>query len=236
MEYHKDIQGLIYGLLRGSQYNVHDKSGYKFFSFSNVFPWGNIRKNDVRNLMIASPNNDFISYVKEQLEYLPTIRVGAMQFKFDYCNKLDIRLPNRPFSLITATPILCNIQRYRFEEANALDLVNGFKSTYWRVDHPVDLFLKQVEANLVKKYNSYHEPESPATRDTEHDRIFYKSRFLKQVAIPLSMGQDRYKPTVIGTNWLFGFTDPELAKFALDAGLGELNSLGFGFMNVQRLN
>lgn len=26
-EYHKDIQGLIYGLLRGSEYDVHDKNG-----------------------------------------------------------------------------------------------------------------------------------------------------------------------------------------------------------------
>ena len=41
---------------------------------------------------------------------------------------------------------------------------------------------------------------------------------------------------MIGTCWSFGIADPELAKFALDAGLGELNSLGFGFMNVIGMN
>jgi CRISPR-associated endoribonuclease Cas6 len=84
MEYHKDVQGLIYGLLRGSQYDNHDKQGYKFFTFSNVFPFHDLRKNDVRNLMISSPNHDFISYIKEQLEYLQDLRIGAMNFKIDY--------------------------------------------------------------------------------------------------------------------------------------------------------
>ena len=167
-----------------------------------------------------------------------------MRFKIDYCSKFDVRLSSdAPVSLITGTPILCNIHRYRFEEANALHLVNGFSSTYWRNTHPVDLFLRQVEANLVKKFKTYRGLKA-ATADTDgdtdanpeaqqRDPIFYKSRFLKQVAIPLSMGQGRFRSVVIGTNWLFGFVDPELAGFALDAGLGELNSLGFGFMNVR---
>ena len=165
-------------------------------------------------------------------------------FKIDYCSKFDIRLPSdAPVSLITGTPILCNIHRYRFEEANALHLVDGFSSTYWRSTHPVDLFLRQVETNLVKKFDTYRGLEATAAdADADADAnpeaqrrepIFYKSRFLKQVATPLSMGQGRYRSVVIGTNWLFGFTDLELASFALDAGLGELNSLGFGFMNVR---
>jgi CRISPR/Cas system endoribonuclease Cas6 (RAMP superfamily) len=50
------------------------------------------------------------------------------------------------------------------------------------------------------------------------------------------MGRGSDKVTVIGTSWLFGFANPELAKFALDTGLGELNSLGFGFMNMAGMN
>ena len=41
---------------------------------------------------------------------------------------------------------------------------------------------------------------------------------------------------VIGTVWEFGFEgweDKKLIKFALDAGLGERNSMGFGSMNLQ---
>jgi CRISPR-associated endoribonuclease Cas6 len=44
--------------------------------------------------------------------------------------------------------------------------------------------------------------------------------------------------TVIGTLWEFAFNQPtsktgkQLIQFALDSGIGELNSLGFGFMNL----
>ena len=102
MEYHKDIQGLIYGLLRGSEYDIHEKDGFKFFTFSNIFPFSDLRKNDRRNLLIASPNKDFVSYLKDQLEYLQDIRIGAMKFRINCCNKFDIRLPSdEPVSLIT---------------------------------------------------------------------------------------------------------------------------------------
>jgi CRISPR-associated endoribonuclease Cas6 len=68
MEYHHDLQGLIYNILRGSEYDNHNEKGYKFFTFSNIFPFSDLRKNDLRTLLISSPNGDFISYVKEQLD------------------------------------------------------------------------------------------------------------------------------------------------------------------------
>jgi CRISPR-associated endoribonuclease Cas6 len=234
MEYHKDVQGLIYNLLRGSAYDNHNKQGYKFFTFSNIFPFSNMRKNDQRNLMISSPSDDFVSYVKEQLEYLKDIRIAQMKFKVDYCTKIDMKLPEYDtFSLITATPIITRIHRYRYEELGAVDLVNGYKSIYWRSSHPVDLFINQLEDNLVKKYNEYHhrledEPE-------ERSPVFCSYKFLKQIATKVSSGIGLQKATVIGTNWQFllnGTSD--LVRFALDTGLGELNSLGFGFMNVRR--
>jgi CRISPR-associated endoribonuclease Cas6 len=236
MEYHKDIQGLIYALLRDSEYDVHEKRGFKFFTFSNIFPFYDLKRNDKRNLLISSPQDNFISYLKEQLEYLPDIRIGSMSFKLEYCRKLILHVSDNP-SLITATPIICNIHRYRFEQAGVLHLVNDHAAAYWRSKYPVDLFLKQVEANFMKKYNAYLGlgVSTAADVDIESNEpvpLFYRSRFLKQVAIPLSMGQDRYRHVAIGTNWLFGITDPKLARFALDVGLGELNSLGFGFMNL----
>jgi CRISPR-associated endoribonuclease Cas6 len=237
MQYHKDVQGLIYGLIRGSEYDVHEKHGYKFFSFSNIFPFSDLRKGDNRSLLIASPNDNFISYLKDQFEYLHDIRIGAMTFKIENCKKLHNNLPDGPTSLITATPIVCNIHRYRFEEVDALDLVNGHATKYWRSNLPVDLFLKQIEANLIKKYNAYNNIVSAEVKEQKQPpSLFYRSRFLKQVAIPLSMGQSRYSPIMIGTCWRFGITNPELAAFALDIGLGESNSLGFGFMNPVRMN
>lgn len=240
MEYHRDIQGLIYNLLRGSNYdNYHDKPGYKFFTFSNIFPFSNIniRKNDMRNLIISSPKDDFISYLKQQLEYLQDIRIGQMKFRVDYCNEVDIRLSEHDtFSLITATPIIMRIHRYRYEEAGAINLVNGYKSIYWRKNHPVELFINQLENNLVKKYDEYyHRLEDDKAEERSPLPVFYSYKFLKQIATKVSTGAGLQKVTVIGTNWQFLLNGAsELVRFALDTGLGELNSLGFGFMNMKR--
>jgi len=40
---------------------------------------------------------------------------------------------------------------------------------------------------------------------------------------------------VIGTTWEFAFNgSSHWIQFALDCGLGELGSMGFGFMNLKR--
>lgn len=234
-EYHKDVEGLIYSLLRGSDYDNHNKQGYKFFTFSNIFPFTNIIRNDRRNLIISSPNDNFVSYIKEQLEYLQDIRIGQMRFKVDYCNKIDIEVPeDDTISLITGTPIITRIHRYRYEEAGALELAEEYGSIYWRSSHPVDLFITQLEDNLLEKYNEYHHRVEDAGPE-ERRQVFYNFKFLKQVATKVSAGIGMQKATVIGTNWLFLLDgSSELARFALDTGLGELNSLGFGFMNVKK--
>jgi CRISPR/Cas system endoribonuclease Cas6 (RAMP superfamily) len=47
-----------------------------------------------------------------------------------------------------------------------------------------------------------------------------------------------FEQVIIGTLWEFGFNNgnKDLIQFALDAGLGERNSLGFGFMNLHLMS
>ncbi|MGQ9719544.1 MAG: hypothetical protein ACUVWK_06900 [Nitrososphaerales archaeon] len=60
-EYHHYLQGLIYNLIKGSEYSyLHDKKGYKFFCFSNIFPVMDLKKGDNRTLIISSPDDLFI--------------------------------------------------------------------------------------------------------------------------------------------------------------------------------
>lgn len=106
MQYHYHLQGFIYSLLEGSRYHyVHNKEGYKFFCFSNIFPVKDLVKNDVRTLIISSPDSGFISYLEEILLHPSNleVKVGCMRFKIDYIDKLNVKLPNRSaFTLITA--------------------------------------------------------------------------------------------------------------------------------------
>jgi len=104
---------------------------------------------------------------------------------------------------------------------------------YWRTEHTPTTFIKQLEENLWKKYCEYF-----SAKEQPELLLFEKLKFRKQVAVPLRMrGQET---TLIGTLWDFHFgpTDDmkrRILQFGLDAGFGEMNSLGFGFMNVRGL-
>ena len=75
MQYHYHLQGFIYNLLKGSKYHyIHNKVGYKFFCFSNIFPVNRLIIGGYRNLIISSPNEDFILYLYEQLLHLVNSR------------------------------------------------------------------------------------------------------------------------------------------------------------------
>jgi CRISPR-associated endoribonuclease Cas6 len=62
-QYHYHLQSFIYSLVRNSTYHyLHDKEGYKFFCYSNIFPIRKtIRQNDSSTLIISSPDSQFIS-------------------------------------------------------------------------------------------------------------------------------------------------------------------------------
>lgn len=229
MQYHYHIQGLVYRLLRGNRkYDVHNKQGYKFFSFSNIFPIGEMKKNNVYNLILSSPNNSFVSSLRRELESLDDIEIGRMKFRVNFCDQFEVMLPKFGFSLITGTPIIMRIRRERYEDYDNMKSVRKYyKYIYWRIDHPIELFIDQLENNLVKKYNEYF------GLDIQHQAIF--TRFKppkKQVSTRLCINHS--EPAVlVGTTWEFMFDQANpLLQFALDAGLGELNSMGFGFMNL----
>lgn len=245
MQYHYHLQGFIYSLLKGSKYDyVHDKEGYKFFCFSNIFPAKDLKKNDIRTLIISSPDKEFVYHLNEMLLRLSNleIKIGGMRFKVDYVDKLDVRLPrNSPFTLITGTPIIIRIPREKYK-AYDVDPKGKYDYVYWRSDHPIDLFVSQLENNLTKKYAEYfglgndNNMTELNVGGVEKPRLFLfqKFKFKKQVStkVPLK-GFDQ---VVIGTVWEFGFdadANRDMIQFALDAGLGERNSLGFGFVNLK---
>ena len=96
---------------------------------------------------------------------------------------------------------------------------------YWRNSHPLDLFIEFLESNLKKKYYEFSSYEITG-------RIFEQFTFKKQVSTRILI-RDRFIP-IIGSLWEFSFfkhVNQDIQLFALDCGLGERNSMGFGFMN-----
>jgi len=235
--YHHDFQGFIYGLLRGTGYeSLHDKERYKFFCFSNLVPpTRTISRGSQKTWMISSPDEAFIKTVKERLTAHEgrSIRLGRMVFKIEQIELRRVILPSSAFEEIvlrSGTPIVVRIPQYRWKEYD-LQPKRSYRFAYWRREHTPTAFIKQLKENLVKRYGEYFSAEEQLSLP-----LFEKLRFRKQVAVPLRIRGG--ESTAIGTIWEFYFRPVEdlrhrILQFGLDAGFGEMNSLGFGFMNLQ---
>jgi CRISPR-associated endoribonuclease Cas6 len=139
--------------------------------------------------------------------------------------------------MITGTPIIIRIPREKYIKYG-ISPPSNYDYLYWKADHPLELFLSQLWVNLQKKYNEY-------TKTNIADRSLYHSNkplsffgeliFKKQISTKLFVKNT--EQTVIGTTWEFlfeGHKYREMIQFALDVGLGERNSMGFGFMNLKK--
>ena len=233
--YHHNLQGFIYSLLRGTEYaGIHDKDGCRFFSFSNLIPPTPIvKKGSRRSLVIASPDDHFIETLSQRLHQLAAkeARIGRMTFTVKRIKQFRTQLPidrSCELTLASGTPIVVRIPRYRYGEYG-IEPKKDYEYAYWRKEYTPTAFIKQLEENLAKKYSGY------TGLETDPEPILEKLRFKKQVAVPLRMkGKES---TVIGTLWEF-YLQPlngqkrDMLQFGLDAGFGEMNSLGFGFMNA----
>ena len=234
LKYHHKLQGFIYGLLDGTPYEkLHDRRGYKFFCFSNIFPPEDMLAGSVRNLMISSPDLGLIEVLNrkfaETMEEGKPANVGEMSFKLKEIRLLKPRL-GRNCRLITGTPIVIRIPKENYEKYG-IKPPKGYDYVYWRKVHPLSAFVKQLEDNLFKKYKEFY-GESIVERFT----IFQKVEFLKQVSNRVVV--DGREITIIGTLWKFTFESlgkkqARLLTFAIDCGFGELNPLGFGFVNLE---
>ena len=93
--------------------------------------------------------------------------------------------------MITGPPIKTRIRKQKYE---GIEQLNSYEYVYWRMDHPIDLFITQLEDNLIKKYNDYF------GSSIERQQIFERCKFMKQVSTRLSMGVNHPKQaTLIGT-------------------------------------
>jgi len=184
--------------------------------------------------VVSSPDDTFIRTIQERLvahQGLP-IKLGGMTFKVERAEHRRVMLPSSALEeivLTSGTPIVVRIPPYRWKEYGIRPR-KGYRFVYWRNEYTPTAFIRQLEDNVAKKYSEYFSAEGQPSLS-----LFEKLKFRKQVAVPLRMrGEDS---TVIGTLWDFHFgsigeTKRRMLQFGLDAGFGEMNGLGFGFMNV----
>jgi CRISPR-associated endoribonuclease Cas6 len=213
---------------------LHDKRGYKFFCFSNIFPPEDAKAGATRNLLISSPDAGMINALEKSLKELQedhkTANVGEMSFGIEAIFRLEPKI-GRSCTLITGTPIVVRIPKENYEKYG-IKPSKDYDYVYWRKIYSLSAFVKQLEDNLLKKYKEFY-----GETIGETFTIFQKAEFLKQVSN--SVVVDGREITIIGTLWRFAFESLDkkqarLLTFAIDCGFGELNPLGFGFVNLER--
>lgn len=241
-DYHYHAQALLYSFFREEGLvGVHDKLGYKFFCFSNIFPFGNYVEGEDKCLLVSSPNMGLIQAVERgamrRMNNREMVLVGKVPFVVSDVGR-PFRLGASGFEVAvkTATPIVLRIPRWRYLEYGVKPDVE-YEYLFWRSDVPLEAFVKQLRDNMMKKFKEYYAGDSDLNSVVEERLLpeirYY--RFLKSVAMPIRV--KRQKQLVIGSLWQLGFSlnskrEQEVLEFAVDCGFGERNSLGFGFINL----
>jgi CRISPR-associated endoribonuclease Cas6 len=130
LRYHHKLQGVIYKTIKETEYaSLHDKKGYKFFCFSNIFPLSRdmiIREGEVKNILISSPDKFFIKMLRNKLDSQKIVNIGEMQFEIQDISQLGVNL-NKNTALISATPIIIRIPRKRLTARRIFD-------TFWYIN------------------------------------------------------------------------------------------------------
>jgi len=213
------IQGLIYSALRESGYGeIHDSPKFKFFCFSDIFPSTDFNENEVKNLIISSPDPNFITTLYKSLKEKRDFRLNTYKIKIEEMKKFYINLKNR---FISGSPIV-------LYKDNKRNIYYSF-----RRDGDLNFFLNRLKDNALKKYNIYYSDDYYL-----EGNIFDNLEFKKEVAVRNFKGGKEF--IVIGNVWSL-LEKKEIKKderkfysFIMECGLGEKNSMGFGFINPIR--
>ncbi len=209
------VQGGLYTLLDGTEFSdLHSKTGFKFFTFSDIFPPGDFYPNKEKFLIISSPNdkliNAFASRLKETKHFY--LSDGALHVEI----KTFRVKPTGMFR--SGSPVV--IQK---------DNVNSIYFSFQRGDS-MRYFMDRLKENALKKYNAYYDDELYFEGD-----LFDLLQFRKEVSVVVKKEDRSF--IIIGTVWdLLQKNIPKDLKkfyeFITDCGIGEKNSLGFGFLNI----
>ncbi|WP_461863433.1 CRISPR-associated endoribonuclease Cas6 [Thermococcus sp.] len=215
------IQGFIYNLLRGTEYGErHDEPRFKFFTFSDVF----IDSKGRPCILVSSPDRSFIQALHDSLKNRGRVHIGKIEAEVAETKRINLPLRRR---FQTGSPVVLYMDKE--------------KNEYFKLHEHRDLlfFLKRLKENAEKKYNAFYR-EDFILEGPIFDRMIPKLRKNGKLDVYVKVVKNGVPFAVIGSNW--ELLEKERIKpgerrfyrFIMDAGLGEKNSLGFGFLNPIR--
>lgn len=209
-----DIQAMIYTAFGDSKFGVaHANKGFKYFTYSDCFYTGEKKA----TLILSSPLPRLIDTILDWFKEHSTIQLGIQTFNVKRISVIKPKLNNE---FISGSPIVL----YQ-------DSKSG-KYFSFRDNGDLSFFLDRLKNNALKKYEFF----SGIKYELE-DSLFDEVELKREVAVPVTIRGN--KLMFIGSMWnslvKHNIEDhAEFYEFIMEVGLGEKNSLGFGFINPIR--
>lgn len=218
------VQSAIYSLLLGTEHSeLHDSKHFKFFSFSDFFPAGPFFPHKGKTIVISSPDVELIDFLFTRLDRVKCLYFLGYRAEIEECRKFDMR--GKVTQWQTGSPITL----YKNNRDNLY-------FSFTKGDN-VDFFLERLKDNALRKYRVFADNPDFTIIGNLFDRLMFK----KEVSMLLTRNGEAFN--IIGSVWAFlkktniNREQREFYEFLFDAGLGEKNSLGFGFVNpVKRVS
>jgi CRISPR-associated endoribonuclease Cas6 len=234
--YHHKLRGRLWNALEDTEYeDAHDENRPKAFTYSNPFPPGDMQEGDERTLLVASPYEELLAQVAADLQEDPELNIGEMPFLVESVSSLatDVGEPGTSGTIESGTGVLVRIPPWRFDEYE-ID-VDHDAAEFWRPEHTMEPFRNQLESNLDRKHDLFCPNYLPGPSGVDGD-LFDGYELIKTFALPVTPTTGERETWVL-SKWRFDYSvrDDDHRRhlnLALDVGIGERNSLGFGFVNV----
>lgn len=235
--YHHKLRGRIWRTLQGTRFEAEHGDGDPMgLSFSNVFPWGEITEGDERTLLLASPREELLAVIAEDLQSDHEFNIGEMPFRVDGLTPLDVDVgePGTRGVIETATGVVVRLYEQHREEYG-IDDEHGDSPTYWQPEHTVEPFRDAITENLQRKHERFA-PEYLPGPGTVNNKIFSGYDLIKTYALPTTVTEGVELEMVV-SKWRLDYRVRNDAhrkhlNLALDTGIGGRNGLGFGFLNI----
>lgn len=241
MDYHK-LQGFVYDkLINTTEFsNIHDSKSYKLFCFSNIFPLHIVKAGEIRNFIFASPNHKLIEAVfntiKSAIESKNCIvNIGEQLYELVSAEIIQMIINSNIYRLQTSTPLTMRIPENKHSDYYIPLQIRKRKFLYWRSNLPTEVLLNLIKNNILKKYRSFYN-----LADDRRLLLLYpfidEFSLLNEIIIHIPVDTSVLK--IPASYWKIQFEiinkdQRKLLEFAIDVGLGERNSMGLGFVNME---
>ena len=187
----------------------HNKRIPKGYVFNSFYP---LEKEEylagkVYTVQIRTVNEELKDFLMKNLLNNYTREIKGLTISE---RKIEYRYIDRLFSV---TPIILKTE-------------NG----YWRGNMDVDNFLDRLKINLIKKYNQFYEEKLD-----ERENIFEKIEFRNNVPIKCSYKNINLLGDKVILTIAKNPTAQKLAFLSLGAGLSEMASRGYSYVNPRGL-